>query len=292
MPFERVLIVEFGRRILTFMERQLATKGYKVYSFRARNECKIRERIVEQVENIAPDLLVIGVRPSPFPGSEWGRKYGTRFPIGLEAVELLRQSSNIPVVFINSWEEDPRRNPDLWERIVDTGPVAVERAYRAPEIQIAVALARGISEAKDRMRQSEERFQKIFESAKDAVFIKDRRLKYTLVNPAMGRLFDKQPSELIGLTDEDLFERKYAEHSKEVEQRVLQGEPIEEERSRRINEVELTFSDSRTPLRGASGEIVGICGISRNITERQKVRSGTTDIKYPSHSMTVCLKRA
>ena len=35
----------------------------------------------------------------------------------------------------------------------------------------------------------------------DAIFIKDRSLRYTQVNPAMERLFDRPTADLIGKTD-------------------------------------------------------------------------------------------
>ena len=39
-------------------------------------------------------------------------------------------------------------------------------------------------QAEEALRQSEERFRAVFEAAHDCIFIKDRQLKYTMVNPA------------------------------------------------------------------------------------------------------------
>ncbi|MBM3301708.1 MAG: sigma 54-interacting transcriptional regulator, partial [Deltaproteobacteria bacterium] len=54
------------------------------------------------------------------------------------------------------------------------------------------------------------------------------------------------------------------------EQRVLAGQLIEQENTRLVRGVPLTFHDIRVPLLDNSGEIVGLCGISRDVTERKK----------------------
>ncbi len=73
--------------------------------------------------------------------------------------------------------------------------------------------ARDITEQKlteDELRQSEERFRMIFESARDCIYIRDRNQKYTHVNPAMEKIFGLPASELIGRTPCDLMTREQA----------------------------------------------------------------------------------
>ena len=82
--------------------------------------------------------------------------------------------------------------------------------------------------AQTALKQSEERFRAIFETARDCIFIKDRSLKYTLVNPYMENLLERRASQVIGKTDEDLFGRAVGAHLREVDYRVLDGEIIEE----------------------------------------------------------------
>ena len=48
-----------------------------------------------------------------------------------------------------------------------------------------------LKRTEDRLRESESRFRAIFESAEDAIFIKDAQSRYTLVNPTMEHLFSK-----------------------------------------------------------------------------------------------------
>jgi len=42
------------------------------------------------------------------------------------------------------------------------------------------------------LRETEERFRAIFETAQDCIFVKNLNLEYTHVNPAMEKLFGRQ----------------------------------------------------------------------------------------------------
>ena len=77
------------------------------------------------------------------------------------------------------------------------------------------------------LKNSEERFRAIFETAKDCVFIKDRNLRYTLVNPSMENLLELPAPVIMKRTDEDLFGPESADHLRQLDLRVLTGEIIE-----------------------------------------------------------------
>ncbi len=120
------------------------------------------------------------------------------------------------------------------------------------------------------LRESEERFRAIFETAQDAIFIKDQDLRYTQTNPAMEKLFGLPSSKLIGLMDEDLFGEQIGGAIREVDLRILGGSIIEEEYILPVKEVSLHFHIIKVPMRDNSGRISGLCGIARNITELKK----------------------
>jgi PAS domain S-box-containing protein len=138
------------------------------------------------------------------------------------------------------------------------------------------------------LRESEERIRAIFEAAQDCIFVQDDSFRYTHVNPAMANLFGRSESELLGLTDETLFGDEAANHNREVGTRVLLGETVEEERTRLVNGIPLTFLEVRAPIRAASGQITGLCGVLRNITERKAMltpRRSATPQQALSESM-------
>ena len=148
--------------------------------------------------------------------------------------------------------------------------------------------------AKQALRLSEERFRALVEGAQDLIFMKDRHLKYTHANPAMARMFGLGVSAIIGRKDEDLYGEATGKHIKQVDRRVLQGESIEEEYTASIKGVQFTLNTVLTPLRDAEDAIIGIYGISRDVTDRQRISLTRTAIaeSYPSRAMRAALNEA
>ncbi|MBI5572308.1 MAG: PAS domain S-box protein [Desulfomonile tiedjei] len=189
--------------------------------------------------------------------------------------------------------EDAHKTMSLWKHCAQTGDMwDVEYRIRDRHGRYRWILSRGIPIRNDRgdivswvginldisdrkrseheLRTSEERFRAIFEGARDCIYIQDRSLRYTHVNPAMEKLFGLPASQIIGRSPEDLYGEEAGRRVREVDLRVLAGESVEEEHTRPINGVEITFHDIRVPLRNSEGVIIGTCGFARNITERKK----------------------
>jgi PAS domain S-box-containing protein len=155
-------------------------------------------------------------------------------------------------------------------------------------------LAAEFHDTRDELRRSEQKFRAFFEATTDLMYIKDENLELTDVNPAMASLFKMKPSELIGATAEKLHGKKAARQIEQWDRRALGGESVEEEHTRMVNGVPMTFLDLRVPLRNARNQITGVCCISRNITER---RSGSVctvvdEPRYPSEAMRSLMAQA
>lgn len=121
-----------------------------------------------------------------------------------------------------------------------------------------------------KLRESEELFRSVFETAEDCIFIKNRSLQYIQVNKSMEKLFDMPATELLNKTDVDLFGEEAGKHIIELDQRVIQGEIIEEEYTKPIQDIPHTFHTIKIPLKDSKGTIYGLCGIARDITEKKK----------------------
>jgi sigma-54 dependent transcriptional regulator, acetoin dehydrogenase operon transcriptional activator AcoR len=119
------------------------------------------------------------------------------------------------------------------------------------------------------LRRTEERFRAVFESAQDCIFIKSRELRYTHVNPAMLRLFAIPSERIIGATDEAVFDADTSSRLRDIEQRVLTGHTLEIEQTIRGGADQVILSCIRAPLRDSCGNIVGIYGIARDLTDRK-----------------------
>ncbi len=166
--------------------------------------------------------------------------------------------------------------------------------------ELAEANARLKAEIAERARAqealilSEERMRAIFEAATECISIKNRSLKYTLVNPYMANLLELPAKDIVDRSDEEIFGHEAGQHLRQVDHRVLAGETIEEEHTRPVKGLPTTFLDVRSPIRDSKGQIVGICTISRNITDRRRIIScdQSTAEEYLSPAMRVTLARA
>ncbi|MBI5570213.1 MAG: sigma 54-interacting transcriptional regulator [Desulfomonile tiedjei] len=148
-------------------------------------------------------------------------------------------------------------------------------------------------QAERRLQESEERFRAIFRSARDCIFLKDADLRYALVNPFMENLLELPEQSIVGRDDEELFGPEAAARTRPVDLRVLEGETVETEHAITVAGRRVFFFDLKVPLSDAEGKIVGICGISRDITDRRHF----LDLPFPSEpetrspEMMTCLSR-
>ena len=140
-----------------------------------------------------------------------------------------------------------------------------------------VVVSKDVTDHKQRekkLRGNEERFRAVFESAQDSIFIKNLELRYTLVNPAMEKLFGIPASDLIDKTDDELFGVEAGAHIKDVDSRALNGEIVEEEHTKPINGVLHTFHVIKAPMHDNTGKVIGLCGIARDITNWKNAEEG------------------
>ncbi len=121
--------------------------------------------------------------------------------------------------------------------------------------------------------EADVQFKIIVETASDSIFIKNRNFVYTYANPAMEQLFDLPSREICGKSDTELFGGEAAEHIRQIDIRVLNGETIEEEHAKPVKGKITVFHVIKKPICDQSGEIAGLFGIARNITERKQAET-------------------
>ncbi len=186
------------------------------------------------------------------------------------------------------YSEEPDAFDD--EEVNLLGQLAEDLSYGISTLRMRAAKAK----ADFARQESEQRFRAIFEGAQDCIFLKDRSLKFTLVNPAVENLFGIPASKVVGMRYEDLFGKEGAAFAKDLDNRVLQGESIEGEYTRRVNGTPITFLEARSPLRDGAGNIVGVFTIARDITERKGMDLAPVelDVQYPSEVMRSTLSLA
>ncbi len=144
------------------------------------------------------------------------------------------------------------------------------------------------------LRESEERFRAVFDGATECIFVMDRSLRYTHVNPAVSMLFGIPASRIVGMSPEDMYGEEIGKQVSDISVRVLAGESVEHEQIRPVSGIPVDFRDIRVPLRDSDNQIVGICCLSR--CSPQSVTTikmfGMDHQEWPSAAMRNCLKLA
>jgi two-component system, cell cycle sensor histidine kinase and response regulator CckA len=111
----------------------------------------------------------------------------------------------------------------------------------------------------------------ITEGTTDAVFVKDLQGRYLMINSAGAAFAGRSVDEILGKTDLDLFSADTAEVVMAKDRQVLmQGVTQTFEESGTANGVSRVYLSTKGPYRDAHGEIIGLLGVARDITERKR----------------------
>lgn len=111
----------------------------------------------------------------------------------------------------------------------------------------------------------------IIDAIPDLIFYKDVNSVYLGCNTAFEQFTGRAENEQTGKTDFDFFDHETADFFRNKDREMLEGGQA------RSNEEWVTYPDGRrvlldtlkTPYRNAKGEVLGLVGISRDITERK-----------------------
>ncbi len=163
-----------------------------------------------------------------------------------------------------------RRKDGVW---IDIAGTAVNRLDEPANASIVVNF-RDIGDrlrAEEALRATQQFNQAIIEGAGEGIVVYDRELRYVVWNPAMEKLTGLPESEVLGRSAGELFPHLRASGSLALIERALAGEHTN---SHDIDfRIEQTgrwgwVSASYSPHRDAGGEIVGVIGMVRDVTER------------------------
>ncbi|MFA6735879.1 MAG: diguanylate cyclase [Saccharofermentanales bacterium] len=116
----------------------------------------------------------------------------------------------------------------------------------------------------------------IMENSTDSIYFKDMNGRFVYVNrtKASNNGID-DPSEMIGMTDHDFITKENADKIADQEKKIIEtGKEITGliEKLIRVDGRTTWVSVSKSPVRNDDGEIIGIFGISRDITEAESAK--------------------
>ncbi len=124
--------------------------------------------------------------------------------------------------------------------------------------------------ADEARRKQHTLLQAIIEGTTDAISVKDPDGRYLMVNSAAARAFGRPKEDVIGKRDAELLSADSAKQVRKLDRGVMvTGELHTSEEPITIGNVKRMYSSTRTPYRDGEGNIIGVIGIARDITEQR-----------------------
>jgi diguanylate cyclase (GGDEF)-like protein/PAS domain S-box-containing protein len=159
---------------------------------------------------------------------------------------------------------------------IDLGPVKVgeietlKQGFNRLMQQLAASHSR-IAEQNALLQHDKAQMRCIIDSIPDLIFIKDKDGTYLGCNKAFEIFAGRKESEMVGRSDFDLFDPGTATAFRQSDLEMMKVGAT------RINEVSVAYPDGRsvsletlkTLFFGTEGELLGLVGISRDITQRK-----------------------
>ncbi len=138
-------------------------------------------------------------------------------------------------------------------------------------------------QAEDEAERSRRLLRTIIDLLPDSVYVKDLERRKTLINRTdlhyMGLTDEK---DALGKRDEDTYPADTAARFRAVEELILQsGNPLlNQEEWLTLAGEEICLLTSKVPLRNEAGEVVGLVGIGRNITELKRAQIALQELNH------------
>ena len=176
--------------------------------------------------------------------------------------------------FTGYFETRIHREPRWWDVVVN--PI---RDAAGNPVQL-LAVSRDVTEQKlsdDALREALQTTQEIIEGAAEGIILYDKELRYLIFNPFMERLTGASAQELLGKRAIDVFPRLGPSGIEASLKRALAGEivhvPDALVPAHGADGHDVWESCTFAPHRNASGEIVGVIGLVRDVTDRHNAEN-------------------
>ncbi|HYD70225.1 PAS domain S-box protein [Azospirillum sp.] len=160
----------------------------------------------------------------------------------------------------------------------DGQPIPLELSiaeWRAGGRRFFTGIMRDVTRRRDaerRLKENLDLLETIIESSPDPVYVKDAGGRYLVVNSAAAMVLGRPRNHLVGVHLRDLASPEECARLLGNDRRIMAmgyAENVEEILFSKGHGGLRHYLSTKTPLRDATGEVVGIIGISRDITERK-----------------------
>ena len=236
----------------------------------------------------------------------WAAKDGRLFYVNDAACRTLGYSREELLKLSLPEDIDPAISPEMfarhWQILQKNGSVTFESLHRRKDghvypVEIRAnyvvfdgneyncAFATDITERKrmeQSLRESEGFLRALLQTIPDLIWLKDTEGVFLACNETFERFLDAKEENIVGKTDYDFVEKDLADFFREHDRKAIAaGKPSK-------NEEWVIFADDghralletiKTPMLDDQGRLIGVLGISRDITERKMAEEERVKLK-------------
>jgi PAS domain S-box-containing protein len=139
------------------------------------------------------------------------------------------------------------------------------------EIERRKQIEQDLRDSRESARRSYAILESVVQGTSDAVYVKDADGRYVLLNAAGLGMFGTSAAKALGHDDTALFGREDAIEIMAADGRVMAGGvPLTYDEQADIGGVRHTFMSTKGPIRDGRGQVVGLFGIARDVTDRRR----------------------
>ncbi|MBD0302103.1 MAG: PAS domain S-box protein, partial [Tolypothrix sp. T3-bin4] len=318
VPISSLLIldVQNSTRVVIFLVEGVCISGLNEALRKARNRAeKIASRLRESEEQYR--LLVEGVKDYAIFGldpqghiTSWNS--GAQLMNGYTAEEVLGRHFSIFYTDDESAQGIPERNLRItvregrlelkgWRKRKDDSLFWADVLITAlwdqnNQLRGFSKVIRDITQqqrSEEALQESYGLLQTVIEGTADAIFVKDQQGRYKLANSATAKIFGRLKEEVLGQDDTALLPMEIAMFLQQVDRDVMEA-GISQTFEEAIPETDgvHSFLTRKDPYRDAQGNIIGIIGIARDITERKQAEATQRQLLKDLSDMKFALDQA
>jgi PAS domain S-box-containing protein len=250
---DTILVVDDEPASRGLLRRMLEAEGYRV------EEASGGLQALEQYGRRRPSLVLIDALMPGMNGFEF-----------CSELRKLPRNEQVPAVMITALDDQ----------------ASIDRAYEAGAADFVTKPVhwpilrqrlRRLVLAEHAERELEARhnlLRTLIDNMPDYIYVKDAQSRYLISNVAYARLVGfENTSDVIGKTDRELFPEELASDYLTSDQAILKsGQPLvnREQLARDKAGHDVYALTTKVPLRDGTGQVVGLVGMSRDITERKR----------------------
>ena len=205
-----------------------------------------------------------------------------RMPPGWDGIETIehiwRENANLEVVLCTAYSDYSWH--ETIERLGDTDRLLIlKKPFDAVEVrQLAWALTakwqvrNSLQNRTQRLVHERNLFRTLIDNLPDYIFVKDAQRRFVVTNAALARhLGVRNPDELVGKTLCELSPVGLAPQHSAEDEIIRSGQPVLNRDEATLDQTgsQRWFSTTKVPLFDTAQNVVGVVGISRDITERK-----------------------